>query len=51
MEKLSFHLAHVRILGSMDYWETRNDFFRSNASKNSIKLKMIMQKNSAKQLV
>ena len=27
IEKLSFHIAHVRILGLMEYRKTRNDFF------------------------
>ena len=39
IEKLSFHLYHVRILGSMEGGKTVNDFFRANASKNDIKFK------------
>ena len=31
IEKLIFHLAHVRILGSMEYGKTRNDCFHANA--------------------
>ena len=30
IEKLSFHLAYVRILGSMEYVKTRNYLFRVN---------------------
>ena len=48
IEKLSFHLSHVRILGSMEWGKNRNYCFRDNASKNNIKLKIIMQKNSEK---
>ena len=43
IEKLSFHLAHVRILASMEFWNTRNDCYHNNALEN-IKLK----KNYAK---
>ena len=32
-EKLSFQISRVSIIGSMEYGKTRNDFFRSNASK------------------
>ena len=39
IEKLSFHLAHVRIIGSMECGKTINDFFHNNASKNNIKSK------------
>ena len=39
IEKLSFHLSHVSILGSMEYGKTRNDCFRANASKKYIKFK------------
>ena len=42
--KLSFRLPPVRILGSMECGRSRNDCFRSSASKNNIKLKKIMQK-------
>ena len=38
-EKLSFHIAHVRILGSIKSGKTRNDFFHNTASKNNINLK------------
>ena len=38
MEKLSFHLYHVRIIGSMEYEKTRNYFFMI-MHKNNIKLK------------
>ena len=31
MEKLSFRLSHVRILGSMEYGKTRNDCLHDNA--------------------
>ena len=31
--KLSFHLAHVRIIGSMECGKNRNDCFHANASK------------------
>ena len=33
IEKLSFHIYHVRILGSMECMKTRNDFFHKNAQK------------------
>ena len=50
IEKLSFHLSHVSILGSMKCGKTRNDFLTLMHQKN-INLKMIMQKNSAKRPV
>ena len=31
IEKLSFHLAHVIILGSMEFGKNRNDCFCDNA--------------------
>ena len=31
IEKLSFHLAHVRIIGSIECGKTINDYFRDNA--------------------
>ena len=31
IEKLSFNLAYVRIIGSMEYWKTINDCFHDNA--------------------
>ena len=39
IEKLSFNLDHVRIIGSMECGKTRNDCFRANASKENVKLK------------
>ena len=45
IEKVSFHLGHVRILGSMEYGNTRNDCFHDNASNIYLKFKKIMQKN------
>ena len=33
IEKLSFYLAHVRILGSMECGKTRNDCLHDNLSK------------------
>ena len=33
-KKLSFHLAHIKIIGSMKYENTRNDFFHDNTFKN-----------------
>ena len=33
IEKLSFYLTHVKILGSMEYGNTRYDYFRDNALK------------------
>ena len=36
IEKLSFHLAHVRIIGSMEYEKTINYCLRANASKEII---------------
>ena len=32
IEKLSFNLFHVRIIGSMEYDNTRNDCYHDNAS-------------------
>ena len=51
IKKISFHIDHVRILGSMECGKTRNYCFHSNASKNSVKLKNIMQKNSANRTI
>ena len=48
IEKLSFYLAHVRILGSMEYEKTKNDCLRANASKNNIKLKKDYAEKSSK---
>ena len=39
IEKLSFNLSHVRILGSMECGRTRNYCFHDNTSKKYIKLK------------
>ena len=39
IEKLSFILAHVSMLGSMEYGNTWNDCFYDNELKNSLKLK------------
>ena len=39
IEKLSFHLARVRIIGSMECGKTINDCFRANASKYNINFK------------
>ena len=44
IEKLSYHLVHVIILGSMEYFKTINDFFHANASKNNIKFKILCRK-------
>ena len=33
IEKLSFHIAHVRIIGSMEFGNTRNDCFHDNSLK------------------
>ena len=38
IENMSFHLAHFKILGSMEFGKTRNDCFHCNASKNNMKL-------------
>ena len=38
IEFFSSHLAHVRILGSMECGKTRNYCFHANAPKNNIKL-------------
>ena len=46
-----FYLAQVRILGSMEYGNTRNDCFCPNTSKSIYKVKNIMQKNPAKKPV
>ena len=43
IEKLSFHLAHIRSIGAMECRKTRNKFFYVNALKI-----YIMQKNSSK---
>ena len=32
IEKLSFHLAHVRIIVSMEFGNLRNDCFHDNSS-------------------
>ena len=37
--KISFHVDHIRILGSIECGKTRNDFLRDNSSKIYIKLK------------
>ena len=39
IEKLSFHLACVRILGSMECGNTRNNYFRENSWINNLRLK------------
>ena len=39
IEKRSFNLVHVRILGSVECGKSKNDCFHDNASKNSIELK------------
>ena len=36
--KFSFQLSHVRILGSMECGNTRNDSFQVNSVKNNIRL-------------
>ena len=36
IEKLSFHLSHVRIIGSMEGGKTINYFFHDNSLKNVI---------------
>ena len=51
MEKLLFHLSHVRIIGSMEFGKTRNDYFHENSWKNSFKLKKDYAENLAKYLV
>ena len=51
IENLPFYLAHVSILGSMECGKTRNDFSTLMDKVFYIKLKDIMQKNSAKQPV
>ena len=51
IEKLSFHLADVRIIGLMECGKTRNDCFLSYASINNVKFKRIIQKNSEKRPV
>ena len=48
IEKLSFYLAHFRILGSMECGNTRNDCFRANVSKNDLNLKNNYAEKSAK---
>ena len=44
IEILSFNLAHVRILGSMEFGKTRNDYFHGNALKKNTKLKILRRK-------
>ena len=52
IEKLSFHLAHVRILGSMEYGKNINDCFCANASKKIyINFKKDHVENLAKRLL
>ena len=46
IEKLSFHISHVMIIGSMEYGKTKNDCYQSNAL-NIYNLKNIMQKDLA----
>ena len=48
IEKVSFHLTHVRIIGSMECGKTRNDCFHANTSKNYLKN---YAENPSKQLV
>ena len=38
IEKLSFSLVHVKIIGSMECGKTKNDYLHDNASNNFIKL-------------
>ena len=45
IEKLSFHLAHVRIFGSMECGKTINDYFHGNAQKYIYEAKKVMQKH------
>ena len=49
IEKLSFHLAHVRIIGSMERGKTENYCFHDNTLRKI--WGNIMQKNSAKRPV
>ena len=51
IEKLSFYLADVKVLGSMKYGKTINDYLHDSASKNNIKLKEYCASNSFKQPV
>ena len=48
IEKLSFHLACVRIVGSMESVNTINDHFHNNAPKKIIKLKKYYAKKIIK---
>ena len=48
---MSFHIAHVRILGSMGCGKTRNDYFHKKSWRNNLKLKKYYAEKSAKQLV
>ena len=50
-KKLSFHLAHAMIIGSMEFGNTRNIFFHDNSSEIYIKLKKYSAEKSAKQPV
>ena len=47
IENLSFHLARVMIIGSMDSGKTRM-LFHNNSSKNSIKLKKVYAEKFSK---
>ena len=44
IEKLSFNLVHVRILGSMKCGKTRNDCYHANTSENNLKFKILCRK-------
>ena len=50
IEKLSFHIAHVRIIGSMEFRKTKT-YFLIKIYGNNIKLKRCHTEKPAKQLV
>ena len=48
IEKLSFHLAHVRIIGSIECGKTINYCFHDNESKENINLEKYYSEKSSK---
>ena len=48
---MSFHLGHVRILGSTEFGNTKNYTSHKNVWEKILKLKKYYAENSAKQLV
>ena len=48
IKKLSFNLAYVRIIGSMECGNTRNDYFQVTSGKNNLNLKKYYAENFSK---